>query len=641
MRNKKAPFPWKKLFSCLIILFIVVLIASPLFARAGGAGASSSGGYSGSSSFSTHSYSGTSSGADFFIVQMLISLIINGLEWLFIVLGPLPASLILIGIFALIFWGVKNRNKVRRSVFNYLEDFDPQIQDKTWQIPADGEKFLTTFQKEHPDFSYTAFLEKVEYAFRAIQKAWSEQNLDSVRRFISDGVYQRFNTQFQMMQLLRQKNHLSNIKIHQLKAVSYQTDGPFDVLEVKIRASMYDRFESALDFKLNQEGNDSFTEYWSFIRRKDVRNEALDIYQNTLCPHCGSPLPLDLGERGQCPYCSSLVNSGEFDWVLAEITQEEDYAADQALLRGLNYGTLLKNIRKKDAEFCVQLAEDKASNAFMQLLRAKAQAKPELARRFVSDELFTELETQAKSEQGSNTLLVYNRLFLNRVLLLSSHEAQAWEYLDFLITFSRQRVYLKAGRTQTLDPVLREEQLVLRMKRKNTDQKPKGNLYLHQCSSCGAPIQDSTDLSCPYCSTLYNSGDYEWICESLIPRAAYKASEIKSASRHYFDPALLDDLYEVKDFAVNNLILIAAADGVFSPEEKEALEEAIQQYRYPVANLEALFALARAGQLRARMPSDYNKRIKILEMMQKMAESDGNVSPEEEQILQAFRTEYL
>jgi len=41
------------------------------------------------------------------------------------------------------------------------------------------------------------------------------------------------------------------------------------------------------------------------------------------CPHCGAPLKI--GMAGTCEYCRAKVTSGEFDWVLSRIEQDEAY----------------------------------------------------------------------------------------------------------------------------------------------------------------------------------------------------------------------------------------------------------------------------------------------------------------------------
>ena len=42
------------------------------------------------------------------------------------------------------------------------------------------------------------------------------------------------------------------------------------------------------------------------------------------CPNCGAPLAISMA--GNCEYCSANVTSGEFDWVLSRIEQDEAYS---------------------------------------------------------------------------------------------------------------------------------------------------------------------------------------------------------------------------------------------------------------------------------------------------------------------------
>ena len=64
-----------------------------------------------------------------------------------------------------------------------------------------------------------------------------------------------------------------------------------------------------------------FTEYWTFIRRRGVAESGKG---NENCPNCGAALKINLA--GVCEYCGGKVTSGNFDWVLSRIEQDEAYA---------------------------------------------------------------------------------------------------------------------------------------------------------------------------------------------------------------------------------------------------------------------------------------------------------------------------
>ena len=40
--------------------------------------------------------------------------------------------------------------------------------------------------------------------------------------------------------------------------------------------------------------------------------------------HCAAELKISMA--GECEYCGSKLTSGQFDWVLSEIQQDEEYA---------------------------------------------------------------------------------------------------------------------------------------------------------------------------------------------------------------------------------------------------------------------------------------------------------------------------
>jgi len=42
------------------------------------------------------------------------------------------------------------------------------------------------------------------------------------------------------------------------------------------------------------------------------------------CPSCGAGLKVNM--EGNCEYCRALVASGDFDWVLSKIEQDDSYA---------------------------------------------------------------------------------------------------------------------------------------------------------------------------------------------------------------------------------------------------------------------------------------------------------------------------
>ncbi|MEM9490626.1 MAG: hypothetical protein AAGC55_15880, partial [Myxococcota bacterium] len=57
------------------------------------------------------------------------------------------------------------------------------------------------------------------------------------------------------------------------------------------------------------------------IRATGVRGAAR---ADRACPSCGAPLD-QVNMAGTCEYCGSHLTSGEFDWVLSKIEQDDSY----------------------------------------------------------------------------------------------------------------------------------------------------------------------------------------------------------------------------------------------------------------------------------------------------------------------------
>lgn len=378
--------------------------------------------------------------------------------------------------------------------------------------PVDRIDNPMTFPGAPPGFDQAAFLAKVRKAFIEVQRAWSAQSTDMMRRFISDGVYQRFNTQFKMMRLLQQGNPLSNINISMVWVDRIEQDGRYDIVHAGIKASMNDRFVCALNHELDEEGTNEFVEYWSFIRKRGAAGR--DMYDSEQCPNCGAPLPKDMGEICNCNYCNATINSGEFDWVLAEITQQEDYRRDgerSERMPGLD--AKAAEMATVYGDFSVQLVEDKASNAYMQMMTARAMHDPAIMRRFVTDELFDQLGPQYEKNRE-----IFNRIFLNRVTLVKAEQRDGKNILTFALTASIQRAVLTGNSVRLIDPQIVQREEVMTLTRDASAGAGKGSIYQHACPACGAPVKDTLDIKCAFCGSTLNSTANDWVVSGLMDR---------------------------------------------------------------------------------------------------------------------------
>ena len=331
-----------------------------------------------------------------------------------------------------------------------------------------------------------------------------------MRRFISDGVYQRFNAQFAMMNLLQESNPMSNVLIHQIKIVRASRESSYDCLDVEITASAFDQFISERFPQLNSPGGEeSFIEYWSFIRRHDFK-KGHDIFHSDLCPKCSAPLTSKLIESARCPYCGTYLNNGEYDWVLCEITQAADFGfAFEQVSGSPNFQD---PELKKDSEFSRHSIEDRASNAFMQILIAQLTHNTNVLKRFCLPAAY---EFFQKTTPHVN--VAYNRLYTQAVELIKTNikENQIRAYVAIKYAFSL--VQLDSGHSGAQgEEDLNSDTRVLVLMRTYSDEVSKGSVYANSCPKCGAAQKDSLSSVCSYCQAPLNDPNLDWVVEDMI-----------------------------------------------------------------------------------------------------------------------------
>lgn len=580
------------------VFYCLIFISLDCLARAGGGG---NGGRSGSG------------GGDGIIgiVYFLIRII-----WLL----PFPLNiLVIVGIVALVYW--YGRNQKQSSTFNTLSKINSRY---------NNDEDTAELVLDIPNFNQTEFYTKVKSAFLQIQDAWQNQDLHGVRRFISDGVYQRFESQFIMMRKLEQSNNVSDINIEDIRIVSVENDGNFYILHVSISASNTDYFESKKYSELNSGGYEEYTEYWTFVKKVNS-NSNFNLFGATNCPNCGDSIENKLGEVSKCPSCGTQINNGDYDWILSEITQPEEFASNYAQLKTRkNFYNRLKEKGYSSSEFSPQYIEDKASNAFLQLKIANALGDQKRIARFCSNEFLE------KSKNKFNSHYLYNRLFLKDVSLINVYENPSSILAVLSTTCVSQKVSVNNEELEIINssPITNLEYIVLSRSKKIATNKY--SAMAHNCSSCGAPVENSLQLTCNFCGNSLNDNSKDWIVENLLSPDEYtefkKYNEISVNSSRQ-ENQLEDTNYDVRDYALNNMMVVACADGVIQDEERLFLLATAKQLGYNSNKISELFEQVKSSNLALKMPKEEKKRAKILKLMHKVANADGDFNEKEKAVI--------
>jgi hypothetical protein len=180
------------------------------------------------------------------------------------------------------------------------------------------------FEKNNPSFSWGEFQARARLIFDELQAAWSTLNWERARPHETDNLFQMHQYWIDAYQRQHLRNALDGCRITALQPVKIKEDQFYVAVTLRIGAEGYDYTvdESGSVVSGSKSKLRSWSEYWTFIRSRNAKPSAARADLN--CPNCGAPLKVN--NAGVCEFCGGKITSGDFDWVLSKIEQDEAYA---------------------------------------------------------------------------------------------------------------------------------------------------------------------------------------------------------------------------------------------------------------------------------------------------------------------------
>lgn len=181
---------------------------------------------------------------------------------------------------------------------------------------------LQRLRAKDPAFDVTQFNARVSLIFHQFQLGWSGRDLTKMRPFLSDALFT--TQQYWIEEYLKQhlRNMTDGATITNLELAKCVADAFFDAITVRLHAT-------SLDYTIDDTGRvrsgsrsrqRRYTEYWTLIRGTNRKGPTRT---DLACSNCGAPL--DVNMVGTCKFCNVKVTTGDFDWVLSRIEQDESY----------------------------------------------------------------------------------------------------------------------------------------------------------------------------------------------------------------------------------------------------------------------------------------------------------------------------
>lgn len=180
---------------------------------------------------------------------------------------------------------------------------------------------LAALKQKDPAFNESRFLEDVSNLYVRIQNAWTDKNLDSVRNKLSSELTAKTERQIDTYKKNGVTNHIDKISVLGTNIIGCTNDNLNDIITVQITARITDYVTNDKTGELvkGDPNKELFMTYhWTMIRSlgKQTQVASEDVDKKN-CPNCGAPV--DLNQSTVCPYCGSVLESGDYDWILSNI----------------------------------------------------------------------------------------------------------------------------------------------------------------------------------------------------------------------------------------------------------------------------------------------------------------------------------
>jgi uncharacterized tellurite resistance protein B-like protein len=496
--------------------------------------------------------------------------------------------------------------------------------------PADRALWVAALQRGDPAFTEHGFLERVQSLFLSTQEAWSKGELLPVRRFLSDATWLRFRLQLALMRAQRIRNLTADVEVTDLALVGFEQNQWFDTLHVAIEARARDADipvdwpEAKAHAAAARASLQPFTEVWSLVRKPGVRSAADGALAAGTCPNCGAPF--DGGATSTCAYCKAAVNSGAYDWVLAEITQAIE-ATDNAPVPGL------EELRLRDPGLSLEVLEDRASLVFWRWVEAQSTGQPERLARVAQAGPVERMRVDVQRLLEQRMRRVFLECAVGDVRTRSFEDSPDGRTLAHVeIRWSARTGVGPMGHAPPSLPTLPQRWMFTLTRARDAKSRTEQGMSTDRCAQCGGPLDDGLAPNCPWCRTLLAGDLRDWTLAEASPIEAWEGRARSVAGAPSFRPPLHAD-FEERERLLYTMAAMAMADGQVDARERRLLFQFAERWGLPSSHVEAALS-AGPRSLDSLVPSGHAGE-PFLRALARLAGVDGRVDATERRLLES------
>ena len=177
------------------------------------------------------------------------------------------------------YYGFRERHSVLGDILAYvvfgvmLSGSAVIFRFKLSKSARNSRKLMRMLDNTDSAWKYKNILPQVKETFFAVQRAWASLDMEGAKDYISEEIYDNFQTKLNWMKYRKQQNILENIRLIEIVPVSVydNQDDSLDHVWFFIKGRMIDYI---IDTESGEKisGNDlpeKFVEYWKFTRKEN------------------------------------------------------------------------------------------------------------------------------------------------------------------------------------------------------------------------------------------------------------------------------------------------------------------------------------------------------------------------------------
>lgn len=502
---------------------------------------------------------------------------------------------------------------------------------------ADVAGWVNSLKLQDPAFELIPFLDRAKAHFLQMQQAWFKRDLAPIRPSASDATFQRLKVQLNLLREQGIRNALADVQVLDAQIIGLDKSPWFDTVRIRIRAQMrdLDAPATASDEEAMRAAEAAeptlFTEVWSFVRKPGAQTRiGEEVYQGK-CPNCGALYRG--GAANNCEYCGAILNSGNYDWTLGEITQGIEHVRYYASVDGL------LEARKSDPALNLEMLEDRASLIFWKWIDAQSHCDSKRLSKLATGDCLAKLDAQLTGlvKQGRRKVFLDCAVGSATTRLLRTG-ADGYEEAHLEIRWSARMGIGPATEEPPPLPTVPQRWMFTLVRKAGATTNTAHGMSTSRCPHCNAPLTDSLSSKCDFCGEELASRARDWVLSTAETFESWNSLEedrfgaLTAARGSRPDSEVITDVQE-RERLLYMMAAMASADGVVDDRERKLLKLCSQRWSIPWDKVE--LALSAGPQMFDRLvPKGSPEADVFLRALLQMALVDGRIDRQERRMLQ-------